>query len=200
MNFLLLYCFFFVHTHWESCIDGARFYYLFNIWCMEFSGPEYWSEQPFHSPGDLPNPGIEPRSPALQAESLPAEPQGKPNIRCLTQESPCRACSINTGRMNEGTNTGRMNEAMSQRSLFRSVHCSGHCSCPKISISSFPSMFLSLTHQKPWYLPPTESTSKTSLLSCMLKLLFTRNGQLALWELIFLQPSQRNTQAKHNQN
>ena len=30
------------------------------------------------SPGDLPNPGIEPRSPALRADSLPAEPQGKP--------------------------------------------------------------------------------------------------------------------------
>ena len=32
----------------------------------------------FHSPGDLPNPGIKSRSPALQADSLPAEPQGKP--------------------------------------------------------------------------------------------------------------------------
>ena len=32
----------------------------------------------FPSPGDLPNPGIEPRSPALQADSLPPEPQGKP--------------------------------------------------------------------------------------------------------------------------
>ena len=37
---------------------------------------EYWSGQPFPSPGDLPNPGIEPRSPVLQADSLPAEPQG----------------------------------------------------------------------------------------------------------------------------
>ena len=45
---------------------------------MEFSGPEYWSEQPFPSLGDLPNPEIEPRSPALQADSLPAEPEGKP--------------------------------------------------------------------------------------------------------------------------
>ena len=45
---------------------------------MEFSRPEYWSGKPFPSPGDLPNPGIEPRSPALQADSLPAEPQGKP--------------------------------------------------------------------------------------------------------------------------
>ena len=32
---------------------------------MEFSRPEYWSGQPFPSPGDLPNPGIKPRSPAL---------------------------------------------------------------------------------------------------------------------------------------
>ena len=45
---------------------------------MEFSKPEYWSGLLFPSPGDLPNPGIEPRSPALQADSLPAEPQGKP--------------------------------------------------------------------------------------------------------------------------
>ena len=45
---------------------------------MEFSRPEYWSGWPFPSPGDLPNPGIEPRSPILQAESLPAEPPGKP--------------------------------------------------------------------------------------------------------------------------
>ena len=45
---------------------------------MKFSRPEYWIEQPFSSPGDLPNPRIEPRSPALQADSLPAEPQGKP--------------------------------------------------------------------------------------------------------------------------
>ena len=43
---------------------------------MEFSRPEYWSGYPFSSPGDLPNPGIEPRSPVLQADSLPAEPQG----------------------------------------------------------------------------------------------------------------------------
>ena len=38
----------------------------------------YWSGFPFPSPGDLPNPGIEPRSPALQAYSLPSEPPGKP--------------------------------------------------------------------------------------------------------------------------
>ena len=43
---------------------------------MEFSRQEYWSGQPFPSPGDLPDPGIEPRSPALQADSLSSEPVG----------------------------------------------------------------------------------------------------------------------------
>ena len=45
---------------------------------MGFSRQEYWSGLPFPSPGDLPNPGIEPRSPALQADALPSEPPGKP--------------------------------------------------------------------------------------------------------------------------
>ena len=45
---------------------------------MEFCGSEYWSGLLFSSPGDRPNTGIEPRSPALEADSLPAEPQGKP--------------------------------------------------------------------------------------------------------------------------
>ena len=45
---------------------------------MEFSRPEYWSGWLFPSPGDLPNPGTEPTSPTLQADSLPSEPPGKP--------------------------------------------------------------------------------------------------------------------------
>ena len=45
---------------------------------MEFSRQEYWSGLPFPSPRDLPNPGIKPGSPTLQADSLPSEPQGKP--------------------------------------------------------------------------------------------------------------------------
>ena len=44
---------------------------------MEFSRPEYWSGQPFPSPGDLPGPGIKPESPALQVDSLAAELSGK---------------------------------------------------------------------------------------------------------------------------
>ena len=45
---------------------------------MGFSRQEYWSALPFPSPGDLPNPGIEPGSPALEADALISEPPGKP--------------------------------------------------------------------------------------------------------------------------
>ena len=45
---------------------------------MGFSRQEYQSGLPFPSPEDLPNPGIEPRYPALQAEALPSETPGKP--------------------------------------------------------------------------------------------------------------------------
>ena len=45
---------------------------------MGFSRQEYWSGLPFLSPGDLPDPGMELRSPALQADSLLTEPPGKP--------------------------------------------------------------------------------------------------------------------------
>ena len=45
---------------------------------MEFSRQEYWSGQPFPSPGDLSDPRIKPGSPALQADSLPSEPQESP--------------------------------------------------------------------------------------------------------------------------
>ena len=45
---------------------------------MGFSRQEYWSGLPFPSSGDLPNPGVEPWSPALQADSLSSEPQGEP--------------------------------------------------------------------------------------------------------------------------
>ena len=44
---------------------------------MEFSRQECWSGLPFHSPGELPDPGIEPGSPALQAAALLSEPPGK---------------------------------------------------------------------------------------------------------------------------
>ena len=46
---------------------------------MEFYRQDYWSGLPFPSPRELPDPGIEPRSPALQAASVPSEPPGKPS-------------------------------------------------------------------------------------------------------------------------
>ena len=49
---------------------------------MEFSRQEYWNGLPFPSPGDLPDPGIKPWSPTLQADALPSEPPGK-SLLCL---------------------------------------------------------------------------------------------------------------------
>ena len=48
---------------------------------MGFSRQEYWSGLPFPSPGDLPDPEIEPRSPALQTDALPSEPSGDIHFR-----------------------------------------------------------------------------------------------------------------------
>ena len=90
-------------------------------------------------------------------------------------------------------------------SLLCSVHCSEHghaVSCPQVGISSFPCVFLfiSLTYQKPWYLHWVSFQNFPFILHAEASVYLSRNGQLAVWEPIFLQPSQRNTQAKHNQN
>ena len=70
---------------------------------MEFSRPEYWSGLPFPSPEDPPNPGIKHRSPALQADSLLAEPQGKPNEKGGRKQK--KNCSSPfTEEMNESMN------------------------------------------------------------------------------------------------
>ena len=50
---------------------------------MGFSRQEYWSGLPFPSPGDLPNPGIKSRSPALQADALTSEAPGKSGVLIL---------------------------------------------------------------------------------------------------------------------
>ena len=56
---------------------------------MGFSRQEYWNGLPFPSPGDLPDPGIEPRSTALQADALPSEPPGKRKKCELTNVDSC---------------------------------------------------------------------------------------------------------------
>ena len=53
---------------------------LWTTQSTEFSRSEYWSGWPFPSPEYLPNPGINPRFPALQVDSSPAEPRGKPSM------------------------------------------------------------------------------------------------------------------------
>ena len=68
-----------------------------------FSRQEYWSGVPFPSPGDLPNPGIEPGSPTLQADSLLSQPPGKlcweetVKGQDQKQEDHCKGCWNNSG-------------------------------------------------------------------------------------------------------
>ena len=59
-----------MYTHTQNVVHQSL--------SKEFSRQEYWSGLPCHPQRDLPNPGIEPRSPTLQSDSLPAEAQGKP--------------------------------------------------------------------------------------------------------------------------
>ena len=72
---------------------------------MEFCRQEYWSGYSFPSPGDLPDPGTEPRSPALQADSLLSKPPGKPKERQRRiQKCPSPLCPPHSlpGRNNSG--------------------------------------------------------------------------------------------------
>ena len=71
---------------------------------MEFSRPEYWSGQPFPSQGDLPKPGIEPTSPALQADSLPAELHASVFMySSVGQKSPMGLTGLKTGVSKAGS-------------------------------------------------------------------------------------------------
>ena len=69
---------------WRRGRPSPSFHHGFAATCqaplsMEFSRQEYWSCLPFPSPGDLPNPGIKPGSPALQADALLSELSRKPS-------------------------------------------------------------------------------------------------------------------------
>ena len=79
---------------------------------MGFSRQEYWSGLPFPSPGDLPNPGIEPRSSALQADSLVSEAPGKSSSKVFI-------CGTNT--------VGK--ERQQRKTPQPELHCSRH-QCP----------------------------------------------------------------------
>ena len=60
---------------------------------MEFSRPECWTRLPFPSPGDLPDPGIKPRSPTLQADALLSELLLLLLLLLLSHFSRCRPCA-----------------------------------------------------------------------------------------------------------
>ena len=64
-----------------SCVQ--LFATPWTIQSMEFSRPKCWSELPFPSPGDLPNPGIKPMSPALQMDFLLLSHQGRNALKCI---------------------------------------------------------------------------------------------------------------------
>ena len=65
---------------------------------MEFSRQEYWSGLPFPSPGDLPNPGIKPGSPALWADALLSEPPGNPTKQVTWVLFLCSASPLSRSR------------------------------------------------------------------------------------------------------
>ena len=73
---------------------------------MGFSRQGYWSRLPFPSPEDLPHPGVEPRSPTLQADTLLSEPPGKPySFKDLVRENEVKLAE--TQHILSLTNAGR---------------------------------------------------------------------------------------------
>ena len=70
---------------------------------MGFSRQEYWSGLPFPFPGHLPDPGIEPRSPALEEDALTSEPPGKPRRKLVQFRSVAQSCPTLCDPMNRST-------------------------------------------------------------------------------------------------
>ena len=80
-----------INSKWIKDLKSLRCVLLFvTPWTIAHQAPpsmgssrqEYWSGLPFPSPGDLPDPGIEPRSPIMQADALTSEPPGKQRPKC----------------------------------------------------------------------------------------------------------------------
>ena len=69
-------------------------------WSLGFSGQEYWNGLQFPSPEDLPNPGIEPGSSTLQADSLTSEPPGKPKHPTVYKSGVCVCVCVYMGWSN----------------------------------------------------------------------------------------------------
>ena len=78
---------------------------------MGFSRQEYWSGLLFPSPEDLPDPGIEPRSPALWADALPSEPPGKPNAGLEEAQAGIKIAGRNINKLRYADDTTLMAES-----------------------------------------------------------------------------------------
>ena len=83
---------------------------------MEFSRQEYWSGFPFPSPGNLPESGIEPGSPALEAESLPTELLEKPQ-KDKKRDKRLRDGDLSWGGSHEGGTVSKQQETLSLSGL-----------------------------------------------------------------------------------
>ena len=86
--------------HWEKLECIVSLSVMFNSLWPHSAGQEYWSGLPFSSLGDLPDPGIKPGSPTLQADSFPSEPPGNVVVRDLNEKTmgsgPSLSCSFTT--------------------------------------------------------------------------------------------------------
>ena len=74
-------------THMALCTEAWIIFHVIILPPMEFSRQEYWSGLSFPFPGDLPDPGIKPGSPALQTDALLSKPSWKPLIIFLEYHS-----------------------------------------------------------------------------------------------------------------
>ena len=81
---------------------------------MKFARQEYWSGLSFPSPGDLPDPGIKPRSPALQADSLPSEPQGSPSNEWRSPINPLLCSLPHKNALRSNTRLSKTSQPISQ--------------------------------------------------------------------------------------
>ena len=124
---------------------------------MGFSRQEDWSGLPCPPPGDLPNPGIKLRSPALQVDSLPSEPPGMPinNVR-LKENSKAlfdRLCLVCPTEQNDSETAWSITQYFLIKywsGLFHHVSCFWTCTCPTFKAKGYSplSPFCFIYHNK----------------------------------------------------
>ena len=91
----------------DCSLSGSSVHGIFQAKC--------WSGLPFPSPGDLPDPGIEPRSPTLQADTLPSEPPGKQNAGLVEAQAGIKIARRNISNLRYADDTTLMAESEEER-------------------------------------------------------------------------------------